>query len=201
MRIVTAQELENWLVEGKVLEKDARGPKVLALADGSFLKVFYTRRRPFLARLFPYAERFAKNLAVLRDSGFNVPEIIETFWLDKNAGLSGCLYQPLPGVSLESVFRTDPSVMSRHLPSLAKFIKSLHEKGIYFRSLHIGNIIILPDGSFGLIDVLDLQKKRNPLSQALVRRNFRHLSNHLKRKKLEKFPIDEIIKLYADKQN
>ena len=47
MRIVTAQELENWLMEGKVLEKDARGPKVLALADGSFLKIFYTRRRPF----------------------------------------------------------------------------------------------------------------------------------------------------------
>jgi len=152
MRIVTAQELENWLVEGKVLEKDARGPKVLALADGSFLKVFYTRRRPFLARLFPYAERFAKNLAVLRDSGFNVPEIIETFWLDKNAGLSGCLYQPLPGVSLESVFRTDPSVMSRHLPALAKlYEKACTEKGIYFSIIayrqhyHTSGRLVRPD--------------------------------------------------------
>ena len=27
MRIVTAQELESWLASGKVLEKDAKGPK------------------------------------------------------------------------------------------------------------------------------------------------------------------------------
>ncbi|MGA4638483.1 toluene tolerance protein [Stutzerimonas stutzeri] len=198
MRIVTAQELENWLMEGKVLEKDARGPKVLALADGSFLKIFYTRRRPFLARLFPYAARFAKNLTMLRDAGFNVPGIIETFWLDKNTGLSGCLYHPLPGVSIESIFRTDPYRIKKHLPELATFIKSLHKSGIYFRSLHIGNIILLPNGSFGLIDVLDLQNKRAPLGRSLVNRNFDHLRNHLKRKKLENFPIEELIKIYTN---
>jgi serine/threonine protein kinase len=198
MRIVTAQELENWLTEGKVLEKDARGPKVLALVNGSFLKIFYTRRRPFLARLFPYAERFARNLAVLRDAGFHVPETIETFWLDKNTGLSGCLYQPLPGASIESIFRADPNLIKQHLPELATFIKSLHKKGIYFRSLHIGNIILLPNGSFGLIDVLDLQKKRSALGRSLVRRNFGHLRNHLRRKKLEQFPMEELLTLYAN---
>ncbi|WP_217476134.1 toluene tolerance protein [Stutzerimonas stutzeri] len=197
MRIVTAQELESWLTEGKVLEKDARGPKVLALADGSFLKVFYTRRRPFLARLFPYAQRFAKNLAVLRDSGFNVPEIMDMFWLDKSNGLSGCLYQPLPGASIESIFRADPSLIKQHLPELAHLIRRLHENGIYFRSLHIGNVILLPNGSLGLIDVLDLQKKRSPLGKNLIHRNFSHLRNHLKRKKLEQFPIEELIELYA----
>ena len=198
MRIVTVQELENWLAEGKVLEKDARGPKVLELVNGSFLKIFYTRRRPFLARLFPYAERFARNLAILRGAGFHVPEVIDTFWIDKSAGLSGCLYQPLPGSSIESIFRADPNLIKQHLPALANFIKSLHQKGIYFRSLHIGNIILLPNGSLGLIDVLDLQKKRSPLGPNLIRRNFDHLHNHLKRKKLEKFPIQELLKLYGD---
>jgi hypothetical protein len=198
MRIVTAQELENWLAEGKVLEKDARGPKVLALVNGSFLKIFYTRRRPFLARLFPYAERFARNLAMLRDAGFHAPEVIETFWLDKSAGLSGCRYQPLPGASIESIFRANPKLIEQHLPALANFIKSLHQKGIYFRSLHIGNIILLPNGSLGLIDVLDLQKKRSPLGRNLIRRNFGHLRNHLKRKKLDQFPIQELLNLYGD---
>lgn len=199
MRIVTAQQLENWLTEGTVLERDARGPKVLALADGSFLKIFYTRRRPFLARLFPYAERFAKNLAMLRDSGFSAPELIETFWLDKSRGLSGCLYRPLPGVSIESIFRADPSLVRQHLSELAKFIKRLHKEGIYFRSLHIGNIILLPDGSFGLIDVLDLQKRPRPLGRNLINRNFDHLRNHLKRKNLEQFPAEDLIELYTGK--
>ncbi|MCZ4128551.1 toluene tolerance protein [Stutzerimonas balearica] len=196
MRIVTAQELENWLAEGKVLERDARGPKVLALEDGSFLKIFHTRRHPFLARLFPSAQRFARNLAVLHDAGFSAPEILETFWLDKHAGLSGCLYQPLPGVSIETLFRAEPERIDQHLPDLAAFIKRLHNKGIYFRSLHIGNIILLPNGSFGLIDVLDLHKKRRPLNESLTRRNFCHLRNHLKRKKLEQFPFEQLLKLY-----
>ncbi|MEE4465231.1 toluene tolerance protein, partial [Azotobacter chroococcum] len=46
MRIVSAQELEKWLESGRVLEKDARGPKVVALDDGRFLKIFHTRRHP-----------------------------------------------------------------------------------------------------------------------------------------------------------
>lgn len=200
MRIVTAQERENWLAEGKVLEKDARGPKVLALVNGSFLKIFYTRRRSFLARLFPYAERFAKNLATLTDAGFHAPEVIEIFWLDKSKGLSGCIYQPLPGISIEAFFRADPNRIKECLPALASFIKSLHKKGIYFRSLHIGNIILLPNGSFGLIDVLDLRKKRSPLGHDLVRRNFAHLRNHLKRKKLEDFPLEDLLQLYTSAQ-
>ena len=51
MRIVTANELQDWLSQGELLEKDSHGPKVVRLPDGSLLKIFRSRRNPLLARL------------------------------------------------------------------------------------------------------------------------------------------------------
>ncbi len=108
MRIVTAQELGSWLAGGKVLEEDARGPKVVALKNGLFLKIFHNRRHPLLARLFPFAERFTRNTERLRDLGIPSPEVVENFWITKEKGLSGCIYRPLPGTSLEIIYRDSP---------------------------------------------------------------------------------------------
>ncbi|MDR3323081.1 MAG: phosphotransferase, partial [Zoogloeaceae bacterium] len=160
MRIVTASELENWLTNGKVLEQDARGPKVVALGTGAgtqaglFLKIFHTRRPPWLARLQPAARRFARNAARLNRLGIAVPKIAETCWLDPAKGLSACLYHPVPGVTLETLWRENPAALPALLPRLAAFIRQLHRQKIYFRSLHLGNIVCLPDGGFGLIDLL-----------------------------------------------
>lgn len=196
MRIVTAQELESWLTSGKVLEKDARGPKVVELPDGNFLKIFHTRRHPLLARLQPAAARFARNAQRLKQLGISAPQVVELLWLDQRAGLSACLYRPLPGHSIEQLYRQAPRQVTELLPSLAAFIRQLHQLGIYFRSLHLGNILLLPDGQYGLIDILDLQCKRRPLNTWLVQRNFQHLRHYLSRSKLQAFPLEELIKHY-----
>lgn len=198
MRIVTAQELESWLASGEVLEKDARGPKVVALTNGLFLKIFHTRRHPLLARLQPAARRFARNAEHLLQTGTPAPQVQEVFWLDSSIGLSACLYHPLPGQSIEQLYRQAPQQVGTLLPSLARFIRQLHQRGIYFRSLHLGNILLLPDGRYGLIDILDLQLKRRALNGWLVQRNFRHLRNYLKRRKLNNFPLRELIAHYRD---
>ncbi|MDR2614809.1 MAG: phosphotransferase [Candidatus Accumulibacter sp.] len=208
MRIVAAQALEDWLKNGRILEKDARGPKVVALESGSesglFLKIFHTRRHPLLARLQPAAPRFAKNAQCLKKLGIPVPEIIDSFWIPANPltgrkCLSACLYRPLPGITLESLFRQDPEALYALLPDLARFIRRIHRKRIYFRSLHVGNILSLPDGGFGLIDVLDLKRCLLPLGRWRIRRNFRHLTRHLARSGLDDFPASELCRLYYGK--
>lgn len=199
MRIVTAQELENWLTNGKVLEKDARGPKVVALESGLYLKIFYTRRNSLLARLMPSARRFQRNTETLQACGIAAPQVNETFWINRTRGLSACLYHPLPGQSLEQLYFQDRNGFMMRLPSIAAFIQLLHKRGIYFRSLHLGNILELPSGQFGLIDCLDLQRKRGPLSPSLVRRNLIHLQSYLQRRGLlPDFPWLELIAAYQD---
>ncbi len=201
MRIVTAQELESWLANGKVLEKDGRGPKVVALENGLFLKIFHTRRHPLLARWQPATKRFAQNAERLRQRGIQAPEVLESFWLNRRAGLSACLYRPLPGQSIDQLYCQSPQQVDALLSSLARFIRHLHQRGIYFRSLHLGNILLLPDGQFGLIDILDLQFKRRALNDWLVQRNIQHLRHYLKRRKLTGFPLDELLSHYDSQED
>src|SRR5690606_1310577 len=131
------------------------------------------------ARLQPAARRFARNIEQLRQLGIPAPEITDTFWLDRASGLSGCLYRPLPGESVEQLYRSQPGRLDSLLVPLAEFIRRLHRLGIYFRSLHLGNIIVLPGGGFGLIDTLDMQLKSRPLNAWQVKRNFQHLEHYL----------------------
>lgn len=196
MRIVTARQQESWLATGRIVERDARGPKVVQLSDGRFLKIFHIRGATTLARLFPPAALFARNAELLKQQGIAAPQVSETLWLDKSAGLSACLYQPLEGCSLEQIFKQDPQQLERILPALARFIAQLHNKRIYFRSLHLGNILWLDNEEFGLIDFLDLHRKKLPLSDWHVQRNFRHLESYLQRREINNFPLSTLKGLY-----
>ena len=188
MRIVTANEWQQWLAQGKVLEKDRRGPKVLRLADGRLVKVFRPRRRLWLARLVPAAKRFSINAIRLKALQVVVPQVEEYFWLDREQAVSACLYVPLPGVSLAEVYKRSRGEFDLLLPEFAKFVHLLHQRGIYFRSLHMGNVLHLPEGGFGLIDFLDIRFKGAPLGLRLIDRNMHHFQGYLGRAKIADFP-------------
>lgn len=197
MRIVSAQELENWLASGEVLEQDGRGPKVIRLSDEQILKFFRPRRRFWLSRLMPQATRFKHNSTRLLSLGIPTPLVGECFWLNKPQAVSGCSYIPLPGHSLEEIYRKSRSEFEALLPAFAAFIHSLHQRGIYFRSLHLGNVLELPGGSFGLIDFLDIHFKRAPLAKRLVARNLEHLRSYLQRNQMADFPWSKLQSAYA----
>lgn len=197
MRIVAANELQDWLSHGELLEKDSHGPKVVRLADGRLLKIMRSRRTPMLARLLPSAKRFQRNAQRLQQAGIATPLIDECVWIDRDKAVSACLYHPLPGEPLDSMFRKDKARFLTLLPQLGAYIHQLHQRGIYFRSLHLGNILQTADGGFGLIDFLDMRFKRAPLGKRLVRRNFEHLRGYLQRRKVEGFPWDELLAAYA----
>lgn len=200
MRIVTANELQHWLNSGQILEKDARGPKVVCLEDGSFIKIFRSKR-PLLARWHPEAQRFARNAQALKRLGIATPKVIECIWIEPAKGVNACRYQPLEGTPLEYLFKQQHPPFAALLPNFATYIRHLHRNGIYFRSLHLGNVLLLPDGGFGLIDFLDLRLKRAPLSENLIRRNFAHLRGYLKRRKMEEFPLEMLLTCYEKASN
>lgn len=155
------------------LEADSFGDKVLRLAGGEFLKLFRRKRLLSSALIWPYAQRFANNAQGLQRLGVPCPQVIGVYRL---AALQRDVvhYHPLPGLTLRQL-RDTPDAPSDLFERLAVFIASLHEKGIYFRSLHLGNVVLTPNGELGLIDIADLKIQRRPLSRAQRLRNFRHM--------------------------
>ncbi len=49
---------------------------------------------------------------------------------------------------------------------------------MYFRSLHLGNVLLMDDGEFGLIDIADMRILPSPLGKELRVRNLRHMQRY-----------------------
>lgn len=170
----------NELIDGaKILEGDSFGPKVYRLTNGHMLKLFRRKRLFSSALLQPYSVRFLDNAKRLQKLGIPTLEPLSAFQLQK-PGMTAVLYQPLPGETLKDIYLASPECLRDHLPKLIAFIRKLHTLGIYFRSLHLGNIVLTPNQELGLIDIADLSIQRRALSKAKRKRNLAHFERLLK---------------------
>ncbi|MFJ4372888.1 O-antigen ligase family protein [Pseudomonas japonica] len=198
-RKIRREEAERLMSDGKVIEEDGLGPKVLRLRDGSFLKLF-RRRRWFTSGAFnPYSQRFANNSQCLNALGVSAPHILDLHIQED--GCQGVLYQPLPGRTLRQAFDETRSPGAREILAyrLGRFIAQLHERGIYFRSLHLGNVLLLENHEFGLIDVADMRILPSPLSREMRQRNLRHMQRYAEdRHWLFEENVEALLSGYAD---
>lgn len=199
LRRISREEREHLASGAAVIEEDGLGPKVLRLQDGSFLKLFRRRRWFTSGGLIPYSQRFVSNSQRLAALGFVTPQILD---LHVTAdGNQGVRYQPLPGQTLRQAFEKAVSAEQRMQLShrLGRFVAQLHEQGVYFRSLHLGNVLLLEDGGFGLIDLADLRILPSPLSQELRQRNLRHMQRYDKdRSWLFEEQVEALLNGYAE---
>ncbi|KPW98905.1 Toluene tolerance protein [Pseudomonas savastanoi] len=162
------------LVQGaEVLEADGTGDKVLRLRDGSMLKLFRRKRLVSSAAWYPYAQRFADNCETLIKRGIPCPRIRSVSRIAE-IERDAVHYDPLAGFTLRQLLGS--AVADDKLRrQLGSFIAHLHEKGIYFRSAHLGNVILTPEGTLGLIDIADMKTYRRALRKSLRLRNFKHM--------------------------
>lgn len=178
LRPLPAEDYQILVEKAQTLEADGHGPKVLRLRDGSFLKLFRRKRWLSSALLRPYALRFAENAARLMALDIPAPEVIGTYQIDSIAR-SAVHYRPLPGITLrqalEGAGADEQEALVRRMGNL---LARLHRAGVYFRSLHLGNVLLLPDDSLGLIDIADLSWQGSALSIIKRKRNLKHISRY-----------------------
>lgn len=175
MQPLSRDQFDAMRLGASVLEEDRHGVKVLRLADGTFLKLF--RRKSWLSKnaFFTPAQRFAENASLLQQRNIPCPQIIALYHLP-DPYRSVVHYSPLAGNTLRQLLNDSSGIDSFELlMNLAAFVTSLHDKGVYFRSLHLGNIVLTPDNEFGLIDISDMRCLNRPLSKRLRARNYQHL--------------------------
>ena len=156
-----------------VLEHDRYGDKVLQLADGSYLKLFRRKRLISSAAWYPYAQRFADNALELARRQIACPDVIGVCRIP-SVSRDAVRYRPLAGQTLRHLVRSGAGTASLRA-QLGRFVARLHEAGIYFRSLHLGNIVLTPAGELGLIDIADLRASGNPIPRHRRLRNLKHL--------------------------
>ena len=187
MENVSAQAYAELIRSCKVLEKDAHGEKVLLADDGQIVKIFRRKRLLSSAMFFPYVRRFASNAKRLQQR--NIPTItILKLGHCPQPKRDLVWYQPIAGETLRDHCQT--AKIELIIEPLAQFVAELHHKGILFRSLHWGNIIVSADLTLGLIDIADIRFYRRPLTLIQRQRNFHHML---------RYAIDrEIFAKYAD---
>ena len=168
------QDTFNALIDnGKILEYDHRGVKVVETEDRDIVKIFRLKQTYSSALLFPYAWRFKNNARLLRKKGIetvNVKKVEYCFSEQRHI----VTYEKIEGQTIRELL-TKNSKDEDLIKKLIEFVARLHANGIYFRSLHFGNIVVTNNGEMALIDIADLSVYPWPLTVNLRIRNWRHL--------------------------
>jgi tRNA A-37 threonylcarbamoyl transferase component Bud32 len=178
MRALAYSDYQALRSDAEVIEADFFGDKVLRLADGNFMKLFRRKRLISSAAFFPYAKRFANNALTLRKRGIPCPQVLETYRVGE-ISRDVVHYQPLPGLTLRQLIAEPARFQDAALlRKFGRFVAELHNQGIYFRSLHLGNVVMTPENELGLIDIADMKTLRRPLRKNLCLRNFQHMRRY-----------------------
>lgn len=180
---LTHDALQKIIEGARILEQDSFGPKVYQLQSGEILKLFRRKRLFSSALLRPHSQRFCANAVALHKLGIPTIQPLQIYQLEDPIW-TAVRYRPLPGKTLSQLLLDAHVPWSNLLPDLARFINRLHESGVYFRSLHLGNIVCTPEDELGLIDIADLQIRRHPLGPHLIRRNREHFEKYLRKEGL-----------------
>lgn len=178
MQTLSATNYNNLRRNSHVVEADHYGDKVVCLENGHFLKLF-RRKRLLSSELFvSYARRFAENARELEQRGIPTVSVLAIYRIPSVERI-GVLYQPLEGCTLRVWLQACSDEQRLQLArDLGCFIAQLHDLGIYFRSLHLGNVLMMPDGCLGLIDISDMRCRRHRLGFSARLRNFHHMARY-----------------------
>jgi tRNA A-37 threonylcarbamoyl transferase component Bud32 len=160
----------------EIIQRDKFGEKVLLLPDGTYIKLFRRKRLLSSAAWSPYAQRFADNSLALQRAGIPCPQVIEVFRISEIAR-DAVHYHPLAGETLRDVLQKPADAIDRSYlrDAFNLFVRRLHDLGIYFRSLHLGNVVLMSSGELGLIDISDIRVHKRPLSMFWRKRNLNRM--------------------------
>ncbi|MCU7799906.1 MAG: toluene tolerance protein [gamma proteobacterium symbiont of Lucinoma myriamae] len=173
MRNLSLQEFNKLSQSSTILAEDEYGKKVLELTDHSIIKLFRVKRFISQATIYSPARRFAKNAKHLQRLNIPTISLIDLYNI-KSIKRTAVHYQQLEGITVREYLYSKP-VEDKFLAQLGQFIAHLHDKGIFFRSAHFGNIIVTPEKQFGLIDISDMSISHFSLGYFKRIRNLKHI--------------------------
>jgi len=174
MQTLTEAQFQSFIQDASLMKSDRHGPKVYRRPDEIYVKLFRQRRQFSLAAIWPYAERFHRNSLTITRRGFDTIKV-DAMYTCPEIDRTMVVYKELKGELLHDALEKDLS--RERIEQLAGFLAALHDKGIYFRSIHMNNIVLQPGGTLGLIDIADVRFRWHALGALRRVRNLCHLLN------------------------
>ena len=195
LRRLSHKEFEELTHGATVVTSDAGGPKLLRRSDGRMVKLFRRRKLISSSLIWPVALRFCR--AARRLDALEIPSVaVEAVYRVPTAMRDVVVYREIPGVSLREALCVKGR-MDALVEMLAKLLAALHTKGVYFRALHFGNVLVREDGLLALVDVSECRFRRAPLHPELRARNFRPLFSYDEDTAvLREFGFERFLRLY-----
>lgn len=172
MKTLTATDFQSLIQDARLMKEDTFGPKVYRRPDATYVKLFRQKRMFSLSAIWPYVERFRRNSLTLMKRGVDTVKV-DALYDCPEIGRTIVTYKELEGELLRNVLAKDAS--RQRIEQLAGFLAELHKKGIYFRSIHLENIVLQESGALGLIDIADMRFRWLALGPLRRVRNLCHL--------------------------
>ena len=156
MKKMTEEQYNELVKKTEIIEIDQFGEKVLKYPDGNYMKIFRLKRFFSSALIYPYWMRFVRNTYGLKRKNIPTIEKLISIISIPHIKKTGVLYVPLRGDTLKTVVNKK-NVNDKLIFEFGEFVALLHRKGIYFSSLHLGNVVLTENQEFGLIDISDMR--------------------------------------------
>lgn len=171
--------------------------KLMQLPDGRMVKVF-PRGAIWSSRWWrPAAVQFVSAAQELERLGVPTVSVLQRVAVGR-LKRDVVIYAPLAGETLRDAMENAqqaPALFDRY----AAFLAELHQKGVFFRGIHFGNIIVTPNGAMGLVDLAPARFYGRPLSVAKRVRNLAHIiDNRLDRQRVQELGQERLIESYLD---
>ena len=194
MQQISEAQLNEIASAGNVLARDDGFLRAVRATDGRIWKQFRRKSLPSTAALWPYAKRFIRASRLLQQRGINTVTVRDIYKVTET-GRHVVVYDELPGRSLRTALETDGV---QKLADFARYMAVLHERGIYFRSMHMDNVLVLDAGDFALIDVTHVTFHRQALNPWRRVRNFKPITSYAEdRAMLKQYGIRQFLEKYC----
>ncbi len=192
MQTLDREQLSQFIAPNEILFGTAEHPGLMLTPSGEIVKAFYRKKKLSTATFFPQAMQFTTSSRKLLELGISAPIVKDVIYC-KEIPVHMVIYDRLDGKDLRERCE-DGDIHS--LQGLPAYLAHLHQAGIYFRAIHLGNILL--DGELmSLVDISDLSAKGSPLGVLQRARNVAHLFNSQEDKAhFTRYGIDKFIAQY-----
>jgi len=173
---ISLDEFEALCANAEILSGGKR-PRIIRHDTNLVSKIWYKKKKLSSDWIYPYYMRFYRNSKKLLSHGIVAPKVRGIIKVNRT-WIRMVTYEEIQGLTVRDILQHKKGNVS--ITKLAHFISRLHDKGIFFASLHMGNIIKLESGDFGLIDVSNTHFFYFPLGLRNRARNLCNLLSYAK---------------------